>query len=213
MIGIYKMTNRLNGKVYIGSTSNSKVREELHFKNSMIKQRKHLPLYSEMILIGKENFVFEMIEECEVSEIEEKEAYYIAKYNSTINGYNTVTTTHPMHDEKFREQNSKRLTEWNKEMWQDKEYRAMKSKESSKLQKERLKSPKYLAEKSAQLKQYTDSIKKPVGQYDKQGNLIAVFDGVREAERETGIDNSAIARVARGDKYRKTAKGFVWKYL
>ncbi len=213
MIGIYKVTNRLNGKIYIGSTTNAKVREEMHFKDSMIELRSKYPIYKDMLEFGKGNFKFEMIEECSEDELESKEAEYITKYNSVELGYNTIATKHPMHDETFRKLNSERLSEWNRKMWQDDSYRETKSKQSSELQKERLKNPDYLAEKSKQLKTYTDSIKKPIGQYDKQGNLIAVFDGVREAERETGIDNSAIAKVARGDKYRKTAKGFVWKYL
>ena len=105
------------------------------------------------------------------------------------------------------------MTKRNNKNWQDEEYRRKMSEMNSNLQKERLKDPEYLAEKSAQLKQYTDSIKKPVGQYDKQGNLIAEFGGVREAERATGIGSSLISAVAKGKKYRKSAGGYVWKFL
>lgn len=213
MIGIYKITNRLNGKVYIGSTTNAKVREEMHFKNSMIELRSKYPIYKDMIEFGKGNFEFEMIEECSEDELESKEAEYISKYNSSEVGYNTITTMHPMHDEAFRKQNSKRLSEWNRKMWKDESYREIKSKQSSELQKERLKDPDYLAEKSMQLKTYTDSIKKPIGQYDKQGNLIAEHRGIREAGRATGINSSQISAVALGRPRRKSAGGFVWKYL
>ena len=56
-------------------------------------------------------------------------------------------------------------------------------------------------------------MKKKVAQYDIEGNLIAVYEGVREAGRVTGISHKSISKVARGVKYRKTAGGYVWKYL
>lgn len=213
MIGIYKVTNLIDGRVYVGSTKNSVVRKEMHFKDSIIKMRREYPLYHDMIKFGKENFRFEMLEECNAEELGVKEAEYIKRYNSVETGYNTVSTQHPMHDTKFRKDNSKRLSEMNRKNWAKEDYRKRKSRESSELQKERLKDPAYLAEKSKQLKKYTDSIKKPIGQYDKQGNLIATYDGMREASRATGINSNTISEVARGVKYRKTAGGYVWKYL
>jgi hypothetical protein len=41
---------------------------------------------------GKENFSFEVIEECALTELNDKEKYYINKYNTmTPNGYNMST--------------------------------------------------------------------------------------------------------------------------
>lgn len=48
---------------------------------------------------------------------------------------------------------------------------------------------------------------KPVGQYDKDGNLIKVYPGQEEAFRQTGINN--INAVLRGRQ--KTAGGYIWK--
>ena len=97
--------------------------------------------------------------------------------------------------------------------WRDPEYRKKKSIQSSKLQKQRLKDPKYLKEKSKQLKKYTDSIKKHVAQYDKDNHLIAVYDGVRIAERATGVSSQSISKVAKHQKYRKTAGGYRWEFV
>lgn len=55
--------------------------------------------------------------------------------------------------------------------------------------------------------------KKRVGQYSKDGSLVAEFEGTREAERATGISSQSISKVALGKKYRKTAGGFAWKYI
>jgi hypothetical protein len=40
-------------------------------------------------VLGKDNFDFEIIEECSLEELDEKERAYIAQYNSAIDGYNT----------------------------------------------------------------------------------------------------------------------------
>ena len=40
---------------------------------------------------GKEKFTFQILEECSVEELDEKESYYIKKFNCVIpNGYNVV---------------------------------------------------------------------------------------------------------------------------
>lgn len=50
----------------------------------------------------------------------------------------------------------------------------------------------------------------PVIQMDLQNNPIKVYPSIRDAERETGIDNSRISKVCKGKK--KTASGYKWQY-
>lgn len=45
-------------------------------------------------------------------------------------------------------------------------------------------------------------------QYDLKGNLIKVYDGIKLAQKETGIKN--ISAVCRG--VQKTAGGYIWRY-
>ena len=52
---------------------------------------------------------------------------------------------------------------------------------------------------------------KPVQQFDKQGNLLAVFRSIHEAERVTGISRRQICRSCNGE--RELAGGFVWRYV
>ena len=49
-----------------------------------------------------------------------------------------------------------------------------------------------------------------VCQYDKQGKLIKIWNGIIEIEKELGIDKASISRCCRGKV--KTAGGFIWKY-
>lgn len=212
MIGIYKITNTYNGKVYIGSSRNIKKRIADHFKPSAVSARLKYPLYNDISIYGREKFKVDVIEECEIEDLEELETKYIKSYFGE-NCYNISKTSHNMKDNEQKNRHGQFFSEWNKKQWSNEEYRAKRSKHSSEVQKQRLLDPDYLKEKSRQLKKYTDSIKKPVGQYDKQGNLIKKFGGTREAERETGIKSSQISAVALNKPRRKTAGGFVWRYL
>lgn len=53
--------------------------------------------------------------------------------------------------------------------------------------------------------------RKPVAQYDLDGNLIAIFPSAREADKLTGIGYKQISAVCNGNK--KTAHGYVWRFL
>jgi len=85
-IGIYKLTNKINGKQYIGQSVNIESRRTAHFR----KDHKGCPyLYASMDKHGFENFEFNIIEECGVDELNEKEQYYIQELNTlTPHGYN-----------------------------------------------------------------------------------------------------------------------------
>lgn len=85
MIGIYKITNKVNGKIYIGQSIHIEKRWQEHCQPSNNKSliAKAIKKY------GKENFLFEVIEQCTKEELLEKEEYYIKMYNSVVpNGYN-----------------------------------------------------------------------------------------------------------------------------
>lgn len=55
--------------------------------------------------------------------------------------------------------------------------------------------------------------KKSVGKYDKDDKLLEIFDSTVSASLNVGTSPSNISRVCKGDKYCKTAKGFIWKYM
>lgn len=89
MIGIYKYTNKKNGKIYIGRSIDISRRkwEHLHHPSP------HSYFDQTLITIGEEAFDFEVIEECAAEELMEKEQYWIAYYNCCVldgrdNGYN-----------------------------------------------------------------------------------------------------------------------------
>jgi len=93
MIGIYKITNILNGKSYIGQSVNIDRRIYDHFYRSQDENSNayNAPLHIAIRKYGKENFQWEVLQECTIEEIDNLERYYIQKYNTlSPNGYNIL---------------------------------------------------------------------------------------------------------------------------
>lgn len=89
MIGIYKYTNKINGKIYIGRSTNIIKRKWEH-----INAPSAYSFFDQTLkLIGEDQFVFEVIEECSPELLKEREKYWIKFYNCCVldnpdNGYN-----------------------------------------------------------------------------------------------------------------------------
>lgn len=88
---IYRITNKINGKMYIGQTHNYyKTRWSQHKKEAFKKHRKsyNYPLYKSFRKYGIDNFEFKVIEICLIEELDAREIYWIKYYNTYSNGYN-----------------------------------------------------------------------------------------------------------------------------
>ena len=86
---IYIIRNTINSKVYIGQT---KVSLKLRFQNHLSAARngKDYVIGKAIRKYGEENFYIELLEECTIEELNERERYWISYFNSTNNkfGYN-----------------------------------------------------------------------------------------------------------------------------
>ena len=80
---IYKITNLLNNKIYIGGTVKTNLRERFneHFAHAK-KYNSQTQKMIDMRNIPKENWTIEKIEDCLDSEIKSRETYYIKKYKN-----------------------------------------------------------------------------------------------------------------------------------
>ena len=85
MVGIYKFTNKTNGKSYIGQSVDIQRRYKEHKS-----QRNENTLFHKAIdEYGFDNFDFSIIEICNISELNWKEVFYIKEYQTLFpNGYN-----------------------------------------------------------------------------------------------------------------------------
>ena len=85
MIGIYKFTNKTNGKSYIGQSTNI----ERRYKEHKTRKCENTLFHDAISEYGFENFDFSVIEICNAKELNDKEIYYIKEYNTLFpNGYN-----------------------------------------------------------------------------------------------------------------------------
>ena len=88
---IYKITNKLNDKVYIGKTlSTIEERWKIHIRDSRKDKIGNRPLYKAIKKYGVENFLIEKIEECDYKVLSEREIYWIKFYDSYDSGYNAT---------------------------------------------------------------------------------------------------------------------------
>ena len=95
---IYKITNKINNKIYIGKTSHSSIEERFkeHIRDSRKTRCEKRPLYDAMNKYGVENFSIEQIEQVKNDEIaSEREQFWIEKLRTYIgfsdcNGYNAT---------------------------------------------------------------------------------------------------------------------------
>lgn len=89
MVGIYKITNTINNKCYIGQSLNVEERWKEHICEGKILRRK-TKFYLALNKYGADAFKFEVLEECSLDQeiLDERERYWIEYYNSYKNGYN-----------------------------------------------------------------------------------------------------------------------------
>ena len=100
MRGVYKITNKINGKIYVGESLNIEKRWERHKKDLSSKTHCNYKLQNDYNKYGHEAFEFEVIVtlDKDISNIVGEfisiifEDIYITKYNSIKDGYNIERT-------------------------------------------------------------------------------------------------------------------------
>lgn len=86
--GIYRLTNKTNGKSYIGSSIDLSNRFRAYFSinnlSRIIKNEKSL-IYSAIIKYGYTSFILEILEYCDQDKVIEREQYFIDSFNPEYN--------------------------------------------------------------------------------------------------------------------------------
>lgn len=98
--GIYKITNKINGKVYIGESLDIKRRWEEHINELNNNSHHSYKLQNDWNTYGQDNFKFEILLTLDKYIAKFKDKYinviyedkYITKYNSIDKGYNIEKT-------------------------------------------------------------------------------------------------------------------------
>lgn len=90
MTGIYKITNLVNGNSYVGQSVDIQKRwkREQEDANNINSHSYNYPLMRAFRKYGVNNFDFQVIEECSIEDLNEKEKFWIDYYDTFFHGYN-----------------------------------------------------------------------------------------------------------------------------
>lgn len=86
--GIYSITNILNGKMYIGKSKN--ILHRIYNHKYSLKSGSHINkhLQNSWDKNGEKSFEFNVIEICDIETLNDREKFFIEKFNTYLNGYN-----------------------------------------------------------------------------------------------------------------------------
>lgn len=202
---IYKITNDINGKIYIGQTSTTiEQRFQEHCRDSRKEINSNRPLYSAMRKYGIENFSVEQIEECDITSAGDRERYWIERLGSFKNGYNATLGG-----------DGKRYADYDLiyELWKNENKSRQEIAELTGYDKATVTNALEACgvSKEERKKFIGTANQKPVACLDaKTLAIIETFTSIAEAERKYKT-NQHIVDVCKGR--RKTAGGYSWKFL
>lgn len=204
---IYKITNTINGKLYIGYTTRL-IKERM--------RRHKTDDYKTGTLLGRainkygwENFVYEVIlEEEDKEKLLELEQYYIKKFNSlkpngynmTIGGEKLYGENNPFYGHTHTEETKQKLSELAKQ----------RTGESN---------PFYGHTHTEETKQkIREANSKAIAMLDENKNIVQIFESGAAAGRwlrEQNItkNESANSSIVKAIKKNQRAYGYYWKYL
>lgn len=212
---IYKITNKINGKVYIGQTIQTlNSRKNEHKK--MVRKKTNLPLYNAINKYGEENFSIIQIDEADSSEeLNVKEQYYIKHYNSmSPNGYNLTSGGAGTFNYKHTKEDKARMSQLKKGMFKGKDnpFYGKYHTEEQKAKWCRERKGKKLSEEH-KLKISKTRKRKPIINID----TGEVFESARHVCRHYGKDPNSgtagtIAKVCKKEPKYKTCLGYRFEY-
>lgn len=183
---IYKVTNSINNKIYVGITNQGyKTRFYKHCSDSI--RGSNFPLHLALRKYGIDNFTTEVIETCDtIKLLKEREIYWIKELQSQSKeiGYNVTNGG----DGAFGRPVSE-------------ETRLLISKKA----KERV-----FTDIIRNNMRAASTLSKKVSMYSLDGVYIRTFNSTKEVEREFGYGNTNISKCARGQV--KQSNGYIWKY-
>lgn len=215
MIGIYKIINQINGKVYIGQSINIVKRWNEHKTTAFNPKNKNydIYLYRAIRKYGLENFIFEVIEECSPADLNAREIYWISYYDSCNRdkGYNmtlggNATAINPKEICELWDQGYS-IGEIAEKMKDKISYCTVKnylhSYEKWNVTESRRRSA--LIAKKKKTKKY-----EIIKQYDLFGNFLKNWRSIGEAASSLNLNKNTIGIALKGAQYQ--AGGFQWKY-
>jgi group I intron endonuclease len=209
---IYLVKNQQNKIIYIGQQIGTKSLDK--YKGSGLLLNRAYKKY------GEEYFKREIIEYCNIDELDNKEKLYIKQYNTKFpHGYNLTDGGEGMKGYQYNDDQKQNIS--NAKIGQKYPKEHGEKIRISKLGKKRdpntinkiiqTKASKHNIQYNLNLKgQYKSNSQKYILQYDFQNNILNEYQSAQEAGRCLNKSGNSIADCA--SNRQKTAYGFKWKY-
>ena len=233
--GIYKLKTSINNKIYIGSSSNLYKRLSFHFEKLRKNCHQNIKLQNHINKYGIDCLTFEIVELCDVTELEKREQYYLDFFNAVKSGFNIALEVSSSRgikqsDETIKKRSNslkgRKLSENHKNKISVANQGKVSSRKGATLSMETKKkiseahrgrkviNPRILEKMSLVRKNKKMGIEhwrhKKVLQFDRENNLIKEWSCATEVERILRIKQSNISKVC--NNYRELAGGYKWKF-
>jgi len=201
MVGIYKITNP-KGKIYIGQSIDIDRRFKEYKK---LQCAQSIKLYNSLKKYTPENHTFEVIEECSIEQLNDKEEFYIKSFNSHINGLNIKLASKPSWTGKKRPEHSNfmKLKSFLKYKRTDKHRNDL-----SNMMK------KVWREKKEEI--CKNISKNKIGKKVKKIQCIEtqeIFSSIKECSEKMNISKGCLCSFVKGKYPYPTLKGYTFKYF
>lgn len=203
---VYKITNSINGKMYIGQTSRDIfVRWKEHIRDSSDKPSSvyFSLLHRAIRKYGADAFEVECVEECDDSVLDQREQYWIKKLKTRENGYNITRGGQG----KLKSDNAEILALWNDGL-AVKEISA-KTGISKQIVAKRLR---YQGVKIQEIlsRGNRGNGSRKVVRVSFDGKEVIIYNSLTEAAEANGMTTGQICMVCTGE--RTSAGGYRWQY-
>lgn len=203
MVGIYGIHNLVNDKWYVGQSTDINLRWKHHRWALDNEYHYNQHLLRSWLKYGADKFQFVVLEECDAESLNSKEIYWIDKLQAIDNGYNICLGGTNHQGCTWSEESKRRFAE-SRIGEQNPFYNKQHSLEWRESMSNRQK-----GEKNHQYGRFGKNNHRSKRVRCIETNVI--YDGLREAERQTGINGNNICSCCVGRL--KTSGGFHWEYV
>lgn len=185
--GIYGIKNLVNEKMYVGQAINIYKRWKDHIDDLDEDKHYNLHLQRSWNLYGKENFDFFILEECSQEDLNQKEIFYVDKFNAYTNGYNQTRGGDGSLGYRHSDDVIEKMCQIQQERFQDISNREI-------------------------MRNAHEFESKPILQIDFNGNVVSEWSSANWAAKMLNLNVIAITNALKCRQRKKTYAGYIWIY-
>lgn len=233
---IYGIKNLVNNKIYIGKSTNMKIRKKTHETSFIRKQAVNVHLQRAVDKYGVENFEFLILEEVTLDNINEKEQHWISHFNSFNEkyGYNKtmggdggnltietkfkISQTSPNRKVVYQfNSKGELIKKWNGVRDIERELKFLSStiSKACAINTNNNSAYGFYWSYNENLNNFSgigqENNKLQIQQFSLEDKLIKTWSSISTAAKETNSSKSSIIRCCKNKQ--KTCNNFIWKYL